>query len=155
MIGLWICLCLRVRQFWINEISKIDHEETQENGNKHVLFVFGNSYLKIFDFGWQIIKWVACRMNLIFMITWIFRQSEIRHFSIFHFCFVIAIYDCTPRHPRLIESNFHNLIIRWEGHSFLLTCSLAKFSFNNCSYFAVILRRVYISLKIWQDNWTI
>ena len=37
-----------VWQFWINEISKICHEETQKNGNKHVLFVLRNSCLKIF-----------------------------------------------------------------------------------------------------------
>ena len=40
-----------VRQFWINEISKIYHEETQKNGYKYIVFVPGNSCSKIFDFG--------------------------------------------------------------------------------------------------------
>ena len=47
-IGFWTCLCLNlVRQFWINEIRKACYEETQKNGNKHVLFISGNSW-KIF-----------------------------------------------------------------------------------------------------------
>ena len=42
---------------WINVISKVCYEETQENGNKHLLFVPGSSCLKI----WGNLQWKHLR----------------------------------------------------------------------------------------------
>ena len=87
---------------------------------------------KFFDFGRQIINWAACNMTPIFMDTCIFRYSEIALLYYFIFCYCnLWLHTNTSR---LIESNFHKLIINWEVHSSLLSCSFAKFSFDNCSF---------------------
>ena len=79
----------------------------------------------IFDFGWQIINWAACSMTPIFTNTCIFRQSEIALLYYFLFCYCnLWLHTNTSR---LIESDFHKLIINWEVHSSLLSCSFAKF----------------------------
>ena len=88
-IGLQICLCLyQVWQF-INEVSKVCYEETQKNGNKHVLFVPRNSCSKIFvNFQFWMGSYqlgVACSMTPIFMNTCIFRLSEIALFYYYLF----------------------------------------------------------------------
>ena len=93
----------------------------------------------IFDFGWQIINWAACIMTSIFMNPCIFRSSEIALLS-YYFCYCNLWLHINT--SQLIESNFYKLITNWEVHSYLLTCSLAKFflqhsMFNNCSYFAM------------------
>ena len=86
-IGLWICPCLHWVWQFLNKISKVSYEETQKNGNKHVPFVPSNSSSKIFDFGWQIIKWAACSMTPIFVNTCISRPSEIALLYYYLFCY--------------------------------------------------------------------
>ena len=94
----------------------------------------------MFDFGWQIINWVACSMAPIFMNTFIFRSLEIALFFYYLFCYNnLWLHTNTSQ---LIERDFHKLITNWEVHSSLLTCSLAKFflqhtMFSNCSYFVM------------------
>ena len=53
-------------------------------------------------------------------------RQKLHLFSII-FCFAMAIYGCTPKLSRLIESDFRKLIISWEVHNSLLSCSFAKF----------------------------
>ena len=77
----------------------------------------------------------TCSINLIFIDTSIYRQSEIRQFCII-FCFVIATYDCTPRHFTLLRTTSTNLLSIGKVIVFYSHVAWLSFSFNNYSYFA-------------------
>ena len=122
LIGLWICLCLCwVRQLLVNEISKVGYEETQKNGNKHVPFVPGNNCSKVFIKNFWFFEG---KLPVGEPVAWIQPLWTLIS-SYFFFCYCNLWLH--TKISQLIESNLHKLMSDWEGHSSLLTCSLAKF----------------------------
>ena len=118
--------CISLTVFIVQFISKF------LAGIKTVFFKKAWTYK---GFGWQIINLVACSMSPILMNSCIFRQWEIRHFSII-LCLVTAIYDCTPRLWGWLRTTSTNLLSIGKIILFYSHVAWLSFSFINCRYFA-------------------